>query len=57
MKKKKQQEFPKDYIITSTGTKLLITNVTDEYYICGVRYISREDILSGKCVIITEQPS
>jgi hypothetical protein len=54
MKKKKEPVVPKDYIITPTGSKLLVTNITEEYYICGVRYISRNDILSGKYKIVTE---
>lgn len=55
MRKKKKLPVYKDYIITPTGTKLLVTNVTEEYYVCnGTRYISKDDIVSGKYVIITE---
>jgi hypothetical protein len=56
MKKKKELVVPKDYVITPTGSKLLIINVTEDYYICecGPRYISRNDILSGRYQIITE---
>ena len=51
---KKKQLKLQDYILTPTGTKLLITNMTEEYYICGVRYISRDDVVSGRYTVLTE---
>jgi hypothetical protein len=54
MKKKKHIPVLREFILTPTGGKLLIINTTEEYYICGVRYISRNDVLSGKYKIVTD---